>query len=77
MVGNELDNGDIIAKDYIKINDNTKITEFLNWIKINTKIMYLNVINKLEEKPNFILEKQSKNVKDILRCYPRQPQDGR
>ena len=77
MVGNELDNGDIIAKDYLKIDDNTKITEILNWIKINTKTMYLNVINKLEEKPNFILEKQSKNAKDILRCYPRQPQDGR
>ena len=77
MVENELDNGDIIAKDYLEINDNTKITEVLNWIKINTKTMYLNVINKLEERPNFILEKQSKNVKDILRCYPRQPQDGR
>ena len=37
MVGNELDNGDIIAKDYLKIDDNTKITEILNWIKINTK----------------------------------------
>ena len=63
MVGKELDNGDIIAKDYLKIDDNTKITEILNWIKINTKTMYLNVINKLEEKPNFILEKQSKNAK--------------
>ena len=54
-----------------------KITEVLNWIKINTKTMYLNVIKKLEKKPNFILEKQSKNVRDILKCYPRQPQDGR
>jgi methionyl-tRNA formyltransferase len=40
-------------------------------------VMFLKVINKLKENPNFILERQSKNLNDALRCYPRNSEDGR
>jgi len=39
--------------------------------------MFLSAINKLQANPGYILEGQSKNYRDALRCYPRNPEDGR
>ena len=77
MIGGELDSGDIIEREYLPININTKITEVLKWIEEKTPYMFLNAIKKLENDNNYFLEKQSTNPKDILRCYPRLPEDGR
>ncbi|HRV99378.1 MAG TPA: hypothetical protein P5201_12345, partial [Aminobacteriaceae bacterium] len=34
-------------------------------------------LDLLEANPEYVLERQSKNPADALRCYPRKPEDGR
>ncbi len=76
MIGGELDNGDIIARDYIPIDINTKITEVYDKCEVRIPLLFLEAINSLEKDKNYFLEKQSKDPKDALRCYPRTPEDG-
>ncbi len=77
MVGGELDSGDILAREYIEIKNTTKIAEIFDWMNGMVPQMFLKVVNEIKQDPNFILEKQSKNLNDALRCYPRNPEDGR
>tara|TARA_Y100000768_G_scaffold384601_1_gene368956 strand:- start:1331 stop:2251 length:921 start_codon:yes stop_codon:yes gene_type:complete len=77
MVGGELDSGDILAREFIEIKNTSKIAEIFTWMTGMVPKMFLKVINKLKEDPNFILERQSRNLNDALRCYPRNPEDGR
>ncbi len=77
MIGAELDSGDIIARDYIAIDHTTKITKVWQWMEKSTPLLFYEAIKKLDKQPDYILEKQSKNPKDALRCYPRQPSDGK
>ncbi len=77
MIGGELDNGDIIARDYLNIDINTKVTEAWNWMTECIPTLYLESIKELEADPKYILEAQSKDWKDALRCYPRRPEDGK
>lgn len=77
MIGGELDNGDIIAKDFYPINLNTRIGDYHEWSKICIPKLMIESIEKLKNNPNYILETQSKNPKDALRCYPRKPEDGK
>lgn len=77
MIGGELDNGDIIARDYLAIDVNTKIKNCWEWMVCRTPTLYLEAINELIKNPNYILERQSKNPDAALRCYPRLPEDGR
>lgn len=77
MVGGELDSGDIVARKYFDININTKITDIYNLFDCYIPKMFLDSIKILEQDKSYILEAQSKNPKDVLRCYPRLPEDGR
>lgn len=77
MNGNELDSGDIIERDYLPININTKVTACWEWMNKRIPDMFVSAIRKLEKNPNYVLEKQSKNPGDALRCYPRFPEDGK
>ena len=77
MVGGELDSGDIIEREYLEIDINTKITKIYEWMSERIPYMFLNAIKKLEKNPTYILEKQSQDPKHALRCYPRIPDDGR
>lgn len=77
MQGDSLDSGDIIARDFFKININTKVSECISWIYGKIPSMFYESLKKLSNNKNFILEKQSKNPRDILRCYPRIPEDGK
>lgn len=77
MVGGELDSGDIIEREYLEINLNTKVTECWNWMKKRIPHMFLSAIKKLQENPDYILETQPKDPKLALRCYPLMPEDGR
>lgn len=77
MIGGEVDSGNIVAREYLDIDIDTKVTECLNWIAEKVPSLFLETIKKLEEDNKYILEKQSKNPKDALRCYPRLPEDGR
>jgi methionyl-tRNA formyltransferase len=77
MIGGELDSGDIIKRDYISINCNTKITKIWNWMRRRIPELFAESLNELALNPDFILEHQSEKPEDALRCYPRQPEDGR
>jgi UDP-4-amino-4-deoxy-L-arabinose formyltransferase/UDP-glucuronic acid dehydrogenase (UDP-4-keto-hexauronic acid decarboxylating) len=39
--------------------------------------MMLEALDLLQKDPHYVLEVQSKNEADALRCYPRNPGDGR
>ena len=77
MVGGELDTGDVIEREYLEIDINTKITKVLEWMREMVPYMFLSAIKKLEKNPSYFLEKPSRNPKDSIRCYPRLPEDGR
>ena len=75
MLGDELDSGDIIEREYLTVDLTTKIGEVLKWMDKRIPSMFLNAIKKLQKDKNYFLEKQ--NHKNSLRCYPRLPEDGR
>jgi len=77
MIGGELDNGDIIAREFFPIDITTKITEVWQWMQHNIPNLFNSAVEKLNDAPDYILEIQSKNPDDALRCYPRQPEDGK
>lgn len=77
MIGGELDSGDIIARDYFPLSINTKVTEVYGWMGERTPELFIDAIKQLADDPSYVLERQSKIPKDILRCYPRKPEDGR
>ena len=77
MIGDELDSGDIIVKNQLLIQHTTKVTDAWAWMNQRIPDMFLNAVNCLAQDPGYILEAQSKNPDDALRCYPRRPEDGR
>lgn len=77
MIGGELDNGDIIARDYFPLSLNTKVTAVYQWMSDRIPDLFLQALQRLEEDPLYVVECQSKDPKDALRCYPRKPEDGR
>ena len=77
MVGGELDSGDIIARDYHPISLRTKVTELWEWMKVRCPQLFQEAVTALTVNPAFVLERQSTDPADALRCYPRRPEDGR
>ena len=77
MIGNELDSGDIVMREYLKISDKTKITEVWKWMSSRIPNLMLKALEKLNANPDFVLQQQSKDPSHILYCYPRKPEDGR
>lgn len=77
MIGGELDSGDILARDYLKIDHTTKVTRIWQWMKDRTPELMLEAVNSLGKDADYVLERQSQNPRDSLRCYPRRPEDGR
>ena len=76
MVGGELDSGDIIARDYLPIDHNTKVTQAWDWMVRQIPELMQDALHKLSQDPHFVLETQSRDPKHALRCYPRRPEDG-
>jgi methionyl-tRNA formyltransferase len=76
MIGGELDNGNIILKEYLPIDLNTTITEVYKWFEqIIPKLFFISA-ELLNKDPNYCMEVQSQYAKDSLRCYPRRPEDS-
>jgi len=76
MIGGELDSGDIIAREYFALSIDTKVSELVDWMNLRIPLLFKEAVSLLEENPMFVLEKQSSNSKDALRCYPRCPEDA-
>ena len=77
MIGGELDSGDIIARKYITLDDKVTIKKVYDEFEVLIPRMFLESINQLEKNNSFLIEEQSKNIEDALRCYPRKPEDGK
>lgn len=77
MIGGELDSGDIIKRAYLDIDITTKIGECYKWMEDTIPKLFLNAVKELECNENYLLEVQSKDPSHALRCYPRQPSDGK
>ncbi len=77
MVGGELDSGDIVAREYMNIDSRTKVGQTWRWMTERTPHLMLQAVNALANDPQFLVERQSTNPADALRCYPRTPDDGR
>ncbi len=76
MIGGELDSGNIIARDYYPVTTSTKITEVYQWMDAQIPALFSDAVTHLSQDSNFVIECQSKDPKQALRCYPRQPEDG-
>lgn len=69
----EIDEGDIIARRKIEINNKTYVGDVLDEsLKVAPQLFYKS-ISKLMENSSYFLEKGNANG---LRCFPRLPQDG-
>lgn len=77
MIGDELDSGDIIVRSYLPIDHNTKISAVWEWMAKATPGLMIEAVNRLAADPDYVLERQPKDPKRALRCYPRRPEDGR
>ena len=77
MIGGELDSGDIVARDYLAIDHTTKVTAVWNWYTERAPELMFEAIKQLILDPSYVMIRQSKNPQDVLRCYPRRPEDGR
>ena len=77
MIGGELDSGDIIAREYLDIDDNTKVTKCWKWMADRIPHLFLEAIDKLQQDSGYVLGQQSADLQEVLRCYPRKPEDGR
>ncbi|WP_417328576.1 methionyl-tRNA formyltransferase [Halarcobacter sp.] len=77
MIGGEVDSGNIIDREYFDIDINTKVTKCWEWMSQRIPDMFLNSVQKLQKDSKYVLEVQSKDAKDALRCYPRIPEDGK
>lgn len=75
MEGGKIDSGPILAKDYLPININTKITHVIEYLRKNIPKLFLQVLSKLQENPNYVLEYQDESK--ALRTYPLMPEDAR
>lgn len=77
MIGGKLDSGRIISRKYFPVHINTRIGQVYDFFDENIPVLFLQSIRKLFEDKSYFLEKQSEDERDILRCYPRLPEDGR
>ena len=76
MVGGELDSGPILAREFYEIDINTTITDVWDWMNDRSQHLVIAALELLTLNPSYILETQSKNPAQSLRCYPRRPEDG-
>ena len=77
MRGGELDSGDIVARDYLPIDINTKVTRAWAWMTERIPGLFAEALQSLAGNPHYVLERQSASSGQALRCYPRLPEDGR
>ncbi len=73
----ELDSGDIVARDFLPIEVNTKVTKAWEWMVSRTPALMLEAVEQLQRDQEFVLDIQSMDPRQALRCYPRTPEDGR
>ena len=56
MIGGELDSGDIIARDYLAIDNTTKVTRFWEWKLVRSPELMLEAVQMLDANLVYVLE---------------------
>ncbi len=77
MIGGELDAGDIICREYFRLSENSRIGEVWSWMSDRVPELFATAVGRLTADNTYVLEVQSRESSDALRCYPRRPEDGR
>lgn len=77
MVPDRVDEGDILGRRYFPLLPESKIGDVYRWMEDVIPEMFAETLSELERDPHFILERQSEDPQDSLRCFPRRPEDGR
>ena len=77
MVPDRVDEGDILGRRYFPLLPESKIGDVYRWMEEVIPKMFAEILNELERDSHFILERQSEDPRDSLRCFPRRPEDGR
>lgn len=70
-----LDSGDILKKIFFKLDANTYITDIYNWLGQCLPKVFLETVDNFKNN-TLITKKQSVDKNNILRCYPRKPEDS-
>lgn len=78
MVGEHVDEGKIIARNYLKTDINTKIGTVYQWMEQQIPLLMVEALEALIKDPEFYIVNTLTQT-DIrpLRCYPRIPEDGK
>lgn len=76
MISDELDKGTILARDFLSIDDSTKISDVYSWMSEIAPKLFRNALDSLLLNPNFTHELQNESVK-AHRCHERRPEDSR
>lgn len=74
MIGGEVDDGNIIARDYFPLTLSSRIGEVYDWMQKRIPDLFVNAIDNLSKDQNYTLEHQDK--RNSLRCYPLRPEDA-
>lgn len=77
MVPDRVDEGDILDRRYLPLSSESKIGHIYSWMESVIPEMFADTLDRLESNPQYVLERQSTDPKDSLRCFPRRPEDGR
>ena len=70
-----LDSGLFYSK-YLKINNNTYIKDIYDWLDAEIPNLASEIVVGLKN-DKVIAKPQSKNIKDIIHCFPRKPIDSK
>lgn len=71
MIPDELDSGDIVAREYKEINTNTRIKSLFDWQTKTIPLLFENALKTLQKQPNYFLESQDNSKIKPSRGYPR------
>ena len=75
MVANQLDEGPIILKKYLNIDESTKVNDILQWIYKIGPGMFLESINLLSANPQYRVQDNKEFIRSH-RCHERRPEDS-
>ena len=75
MIGGAVDCGETLAKDYLYINENTRIKQVYEWMESSIPKLFGKVVDALAINKRFVPLEESDTTQG-LRCYPRRREDG-
>jgi methionyl-tRNA formyltransferase len=76
MDADALDAGPVLMRDRFALTDDTYIADVYAWLDRRIPSLFTETLDALG-RDEIVAQVQSNYAQDILRCYPRRPEDGR